>query len=258
MYQNHNCEISFWMYAACQIFTFLWTSVEVLPPPLSISLFKLCRKIAAEGIICCVLTIAALSLSKASVAITSCLMTNGKNAHALLGRSLFYDVYINGSEVSAGLIRLRSTPLPKLQGLEYVLNVTATDDNASGGPHSLTSTARVVVGVDDVNNNKPIFEQVRIFAKNNTCVWQCLSCSNVAGNLFQKLHWNITLCSTMWQHWIKVMSSLIYQHNSEDLMLCSFCKHKRLIQHYCYCEALLCTLQAKHLEARSNVLKKEG
>ncbi|XP_043981143.1 neural-cadherin-like isoform X3 [Gambusia affinis] len=58
-----------------------------------------------------------------------------------------------------GLIRLRSTPLPKLQGLEYVLNVTATDDNASGGPHSLTATARVVVGVDDVNNNKPIFEQ---------------------------------------------------------------------------------------------------
>ncbi|MEQ2158219.1 hypothetical protein GOODEAATRI_009979, partial [Goodea atripinnis] len=42
------------------------------------------------------------------------------------------------------LIRLRSTPLPKLQGLEYILNVTATDDNASGGPHPLTSTARVV------------------------------------------------------------------------------------------------------------------
>ncbi|KAM8861815.1 neural-cadherin-like [Synchiropus picturatus] len=58
-----------------------------------------------------------------------------------------------------GLIRLRSTPLPKLQGLEYVLNVTATDDNASGGPHSLSSTARVIVGVDDVNNNKPVFEQ---------------------------------------------------------------------------------------------------
>lgn len=61
----------------------------------------------------------------------------------------------------AGLIRLRSTPLPKLQGLEYVLNVTATDDNASGGPHPLSSTARVIVGVDDVNNNKPIFEEVR-------------------------------------------------------------------------------------------------
>ncbi|XP_024137074.1 neural-cadherin [Oryzias melastigma] len=58
-----------------------------------------------------------------------------------------------------GLIRLRSTPLPKLQGLEYVLNVTATDDNASGGPHPLSSTARVIVGVDDVNNNKPVFEE---------------------------------------------------------------------------------------------------
>lgn len=60
----------------------------------------------------------------------------------------------------AGLIRLRSTPLPKLQGLEYVLNVTATDDNASGGPQPLFSTARVIVGVDDVNNNKPVFEEV--------------------------------------------------------------------------------------------------
>ncbi|XP_077567014.1 neural-cadherin-like [Stigmatopora nigra] len=58
-----------------------------------------------------------------------------------------------------GLIRLRSTPPPELQGLEYILNVTATDDNASGGPHPLSSTARVIVGVDDVNNNKPIFEE---------------------------------------------------------------------------------------------------
>ncbi|XP_057692632.1 neural-cadherin-like isoform X2 [Corythoichthys intestinalis] len=58
-----------------------------------------------------------------------------------------------------GLIRLRSTPLPELQGLEYILNVTATDDNASGGLHPLSSTARVIVGVDDVNNNKPIFEE---------------------------------------------------------------------------------------------------
>uniref|UniRef100_H3CSG8 Uncharacterized protein n=1 Tax=Tetraodon nigroviridis TaxID=99883 RepID=H3CSG8_TETNG len=59
-----------------------------------------------------------------------------------------------------GLIRLRSNPLPKLQGLEYVLNVTATDDNASGGPQPLFSTARVIVGVDDVNNNKPVFKEV--------------------------------------------------------------------------------------------------
>lgn len=65
-----------------------------------------------------------------------------------------------------GLIRLRSTPLPRLQGLEYILNVTATDDNASGGPQPLTSTARVIVGVDDVNNNKPVFEEVSIWILN--------------------------------------------------------------------------------------------
>ncbi|XP_037102848.1 neural-cadherin [Syngnathus acus] len=58
-----------------------------------------------------------------------------------------------------GLIRLRSSPPPQLQGVEYVLNVTATDDNASGGPRALSSTAQVVVGVDDVNNNKPVFEK---------------------------------------------------------------------------------------------------
>ncbi|KAM6946138.1 neural-cadherin-like [Aplochiton taeniatus] len=58
-----------------------------------------------------------------------------------------------------GLIRLRAAPPPQLQGVEYVLNVTATDDNASGGPHPLSSTAQVIVGVDDVNNNKPVFEK---------------------------------------------------------------------------------------------------
>lgn len=61
----------------------------------------------------------------------------------------------------AGLIRLRSSPPPHLQGVEYVLNITATDDNASGGPQALSSTAQVIVGVDDVNNNKPVFEKVR-------------------------------------------------------------------------------------------------
>lgn len=65
--------------------------------------------------------------------------------------------------VFAGLIRLRSSPFPKLQGTEYVLNVTATDDNASGGPHSLTSTAQVIVKIDDVNNNKPVFQKVQIY-----------------------------------------------------------------------------------------------
>ncbi|XP_077166172.1 neural-cadherin-like isoform X2 [Paroedura picta] len=58
-----------------------------------------------------------------------------------------------------GLIRLRSSPPPKLQGPEYVLNVTATDDNISGGPRSLFSTALVIVHVDDVNNNKPVFQK---------------------------------------------------------------------------------------------------
>uniref|UniRef100_A0AAX7UQI8 Uncharacterized protein n=1 Tax=Astatotilapia calliptera TaxID=8154 RepID=A0AAX7UQI8_ASTCA len=81
------------------------------------------------------------------------------------GDAIFYSITAGNEEENfvidsqKGLIRLRSTPLPKLQGLEYVLNVTATDDNASGGPHPLSSTARVIVGVDDVNNNKPIFEE---------------------------------------------------------------------------------------------------
>ncbi|XP_032557280.1 neural-cadherin-like isoform X3 [Chiroxiphia lanceolata] len=62
-----------------------------------------------------------------------------------------------------GLVRLRSSPFPKLQGTEYVLNVTATDDNASGGPHPLTSTAQVVVKIDDVNNNKPVFQKCQYY-----------------------------------------------------------------------------------------------
>ncbi|RMC09032.1 hypothetical protein DUI87_14036 [Hirundo rustica rustica] len=62
-----------------------------------------------------------------------------------------------------GLVRLRASPLPKLQGTEYVLNVTATDDNASGGPHPLTSTAQVVVKIDDVNNNKPVFQKCQYY-----------------------------------------------------------------------------------------------
>lgn len=105
-------------------------------------------------------------------------MTNGMGMRALSGCTLLYNVYINGSELFVGLIRLRSTTPPKLQGLEYVLNVTATDDNASGGSHPLTSTARVIVGVDDVNNNKPIFEEVRIwlnncyFSRSSVCKFQ--------------------------------------------------------------------------------------
>ncbi|XP_076854322.1 LOW QUALITY PROTEIN: neural-cadherin [Brachyhypopomus gauderio] len=67
-----------------------------------------------------------------------------------------------------GLIRLRSTPPPKLQGVEYTLNITATDDNASAGPQSLSATAQVIVGVDDVNNNKPVFEKCQQYKERAT------------------------------------------------------------------------------------------
>lgn len=99
-----------------------------------------------------------------------------------------------------GLIRLRSTPLPKLQGLEYILNVTATDDNASGGPQPLSSTARVIVGVDDVNNNKPVFEEVRIFFKDdyynstwilidNQFIWRAFGWMDSAACICQQRWW---------------------------------------------------------------------
>ncbi|KAG8437377.1 hypothetical protein GDO86_008174 [Hymenochirus boettgeri] len=58
-----------------------------------------------------------------------------------------------------GLIHLHSSLLPRHHETEYVLFVTATDDNSSGGPQSLTSTATVIVRVDDINNNKPIFHK---------------------------------------------------------------------------------------------------
>lgn len=91
--------------------------------------------------------------------------------------------------VFVGLIRLRSTPLPKLQGLEYILNVTATDDNASGGPHSLFSAARVIVGVDDVNNNKPVFEEVRIvFFLRETLVLISISCTSGGECKLSRIH----------------------------------------------------------------------
>ncbi|XP_072278551.1 neural-cadherin-like [Pyxicephalus adspersus] len=65
-----------------------------------------------------------------------------------------------------GLIRLGPSPLPQFHGTEYILYVTATDDNASGGLHSLTSTTTVIVRVDDINNNKPIFHQCAEYSKN--------------------------------------------------------------------------------------------
>lgn len=61
----------------------------------------------------------------------------------------------------AGIIKLRRSPPPRLRGPNYVLNITATDDNASGGLSPLSSSAQVIVGINDVNNNKPVFPQVR-------------------------------------------------------------------------------------------------
>ncbi|XP_078524924.1 neural-cadherin-like [Lissotriton helveticus] len=58
-----------------------------------------------------------------------------------------------------GLIRLRSNAVSRFHGTEYMLNVTATDDNASGGPGSLSSSAMVIVRINDVNNNKPLFQK---------------------------------------------------------------------------------------------------
>lgn len=59
-----------------------------------------------------------------------------------------------------GIIKLRRSPPPRLRGPQYVLNITATDDNASGGPYPLSSSAQVIVGINDINNNKPVFQEV--------------------------------------------------------------------------------------------------
>lgn len=60
----------------------------------------------------------------------------------------------------AGIIKLRRSPAPRLRGPQYILNITATDDNASGGPYPLSSATQVIVGINDINNNKPLFHQV--------------------------------------------------------------------------------------------------
>ncbi|RXN00156.1 hypothetical protein EOD39_10161 [Acipenser ruthenus] len=59
-----------------------------------------------------------------------------------------------------GIIKLRKSPLPKLRGPQYILSITATDDNASGGPTALSNYAQVIVGINDINNNKPVFREV--------------------------------------------------------------------------------------------------
>ncbi|CAG6014487.1 unnamed protein product [Menidia menidia] len=65
-----------------------------------------------------------------------------------------------------GIIKLRRSPPPRLRGPQYVLNITATDDNASGGPYPLSSSAQVIVGINDINNNKPVFEECQNYGLN--------------------------------------------------------------------------------------------
>ncbi|KAM6967601.1 LOW QUALITY PROTEIN: neural-cadherin [Aplochiton taeniatus] len=65
-----------------------------------------------------------------------------------------------------GIIKLRRSPPPRLRGPQYVLNVTATDDNAAGGPYPLASAAQVIVGINDVNNNKPLFQECHNYSMN--------------------------------------------------------------------------------------------
>ncbi|AWP15835.1 putative neural-cadherin-like [Scophthalmus maximus] len=65
-----------------------------------------------------------------------------------------------------GIIKLRRSPPPRLRGPQYVLNITATDDNASGGPHPLSSSTQVIVGINDINNNKPVFQECQNYSLN--------------------------------------------------------------------------------------------
>ncbi|XP_041648938.1 neural-cadherin isoform X1 [Cheilinus undulatus] len=65
-----------------------------------------------------------------------------------------------------GIIKLRKSPPPRLRGPQYVLNITATDDNASGGPYPLSSSAQVIVGINDINNNKPVFQECQNYSLN--------------------------------------------------------------------------------------------
>ncbi|OXB79892.1 UNVERIFIED_CONTAM: hypothetical protein H355_000922 [Colinus virginianus] len=63
-----------------------------------------------------------------------------------------------------GIIKLRRSPLPNLKGPQYILNITAIDDNVSGGPTPLSSFAEVIIGVNDINNNKPVFRECTYYS----------------------------------------------------------------------------------------------
>ncbi|XP_077127838.1 neural-cadherin-like [Ranitomeya variabilis] len=66
-----------------------------------------------------------------------------------------------------GILKLRETPLPRLLRTQYILNVSAVDDNSSGGTSSLSSFTHVIIGINDVNNNKPIFRECFQYSENS-------------------------------------------------------------------------------------------
>ncbi|XP_066434973.1 neural-cadherin-like [Eleutherodactylus coqui] len=66
-----------------------------------------------------------------------------------------------------GILRLRRTPLPRLLRTQYILNISAVDDNSSGGPSTLSSFTQVIVGINDVNNNKPTFRECFQYSENS-------------------------------------------------------------------------------------------
>ncbi|XP_039592498.1 neural-cadherin [Polypterus senegalus] len=65
-----------------------------------------------------------------------------------------------------GIIKLCKNPSPRLRGPQYVLNISAMDDNASGGPQALFSFAQVIVEIYDINNNKPVFHKCSSYNEN--------------------------------------------------------------------------------------------
>ncbi|XP_029447582.1 LOW QUALITY PROTEIN: neural-cadherin-like [Rhinatrema bivittatum] len=66
-----------------------------------------------------------------------------------------------------GIIKLHRSLTLKLKGPQYILNITATDDNSSGGPGPLSSFAQVIVGINDVNNNKPVFRECAQYSESS-------------------------------------------------------------------------------------------
>ncbi|XP_044151298.1 neural-cadherin-like [Bufo gargarizans] len=66
-----------------------------------------------------------------------------------------------------GILKLRRTPLPRLLKTQFILNISAVDDNSSGGPSSLSSFTQVIVQINYFNNNKPTFRECFQYSQNS-------------------------------------------------------------------------------------------